>query len=933
MTTTRIAVHSSFDAVRIASVAAWVALAFFTIFSVGLPLLGHGVFLGTDLLGIAAPWKSSLEIQPDLSNVWLGDTIDTVTPQVALIMDGLRQGTLAQWNPFQSGGTELGALPNSGAFSPLSLPWLVLPYSYAPGAVKVLEIAVIAVGMSLLLRRFGLPSGAWALASLVFASSGFMITWTNWPQTRVAAFIPLLFWALERICADRRPKDAVALGLVVAAMLLGGFPAVTGYALYAGAAYMLFRTVVLHKSFAIVVRAAAVAGGGVVLGALLSAWQMIPFALNAIGVIDFDVRAQNSEMHLGLDALATALVPGIIGGPDDPSYWGESGNPIERFSYVGVGVLVLIGSALVFRRRRATAGSVVVFSFVALACCIVLIYLGGPLLALSQEFPIFSNNPVARLRVLVGFFAAVIAAFAFADVIQGSRGQEMVEGSMASRTALTVPVAAAWASITVCAFGAVWVVRQTLYLAPAERIDQVRTETIVMFALGIFALLLVVLARVGNRAFMRTGAALLIPVVVAAPATIVAESWWHKSSDESFYPMTETHAFLAENLGGSRYSPVGQVMLPGTNSFYHLRSLGGHSFHTQEWKDLIDELGPENFLSPTYSTISGEGLNDMIGSPILDRLAVRYIVLDPGAQLPGSHSSEDETTRPVLLSAGEPVSSANYTGPVRGISFSLPAGLDPGDQGVVVDVDLVDATDDRVIASTSTWSRARGGENNVALAGDKLPDGAEWYVRLTVQDVDATVAVRDSGELAINVTVPDDDGISVVHTGDATVLERGSALERVRWASSAVVIPDASERLEALSSRDTGRDTVVLESPDEAASDPTDTAGKVTGFVEEETGKLDEVRARVEASAPGWVVVEDAVRSDGWTATVDGEPAEILDAEHAGGAVYVEAGAHLVVLSYTAPGLRWGVLVTLTTAVLVGGACLVSFVVRRRGAS
>ena len=44
------------------------------------------------------------------------------------------------------------------------------------------------------LRRHGLTRAAGVLAGIVFAASGYMMMWTNWPQTRVGAFIPLLFW-------------------------------------------------------------------------------------------------------------------------------------------------------------------------------------------------------------------------------------------------------------------------------------------------------------------------------------------------------------------------------------------------------------------------------------------------------------------------------------------------------------------------------------------------------------------------------------------------------------------------------------------------------------------------------------------------------------------------------------------------------------------
>jgi len=39
--------------------------------------------------------------------------------------------------------------------------------------------------------------------------------WTNWPQTEVAACIPALFWATERLVQRARATDAVLIAIVV----------------------------------------------------------------------------------------------------------------------------------------------------------------------------------------------------------------------------------------------------------------------------------------------------------------------------------------------------------------------------------------------------------------------------------------------------------------------------------------------------------------------------------------------------------------------------------------------------------------------------------------------------------------------------------------------------------------------------------------------
>jgi hypothetical protein len=94
-------------------------------------------------------------------------------------------------------------------------------------------------------------------------------------------------------------------------------------------------------------------------------------------------------------------------------------------------------------------------------------------------------------------------------------------------------------------------------------------------------------------------------------------------------------------------------------------------------------------------------------------------------------------------------------------------------------------------------------------------------------------------------------------------------------------------------------DTVVLD----AEAEPADGAPADVEVLEDSG---DVVRARVDAEGAGYLVLADAVQSD-WTVTVDGTEAEIVDADHAFGAVHVPAGVHEVSYAYTPRGGTEGV--------------------------
>jgi Bacterial membrane protein YfhO len=85
------------------------------------------------------------------------------------------------------------------------------------------------------------------------------------------------------------------------------------------------------------------------------------------------------------------------------------------------------------------------------------------------------------------------------------------------------------------------------------------------------------------------------------------------------------------------------------------------------------------------------------------------------------------------------------------------------------------------------------------------------------------------------------------------------------------------------------------------------------------------VEVTVSADGPALLVLNDQV-APGWTAQVDGRPAEIHAANYLARGVWVEAGQHRVVFRYSTPGLAAGLAIALVTA----GAVAAWAVLKRR---
>ncbi|GIG39627.1 hypothetical protein Cph01nite_13890 [Cellulomonas phragmiteti] len=899
---------------------AWAAVVGFTLVGIGPALVGRAVFAATDLLNGLAPWSTYGYGDGTVGNPWPGDTIDSVTPRLLLLKDTLLSGRILWWNPYVAGGSPLGSLPDSSLFSPMTWPWLLLPDTYAPGGVKLVEVAVASAGMALLLRRLGLSPAARAVGALAFVSSGFMIAWTGWPQTRVAALVPLLLWAVDRVVCERRRRDVLLIAVILASMLLGGFPAIVVYAAYTSIAYGAVRLWRARATARQWLGSLAIGASGAVLGVGLAAWQLVPFAFNAATAISFERRSQTPDMHLDWSALATAFAPGMLGAID-AEFWGGSRNPVERFSFIGATTLVLVVAAFLRRRPDGHAAHPLLFAGVGAAAGTALVY-AGVLLGPVQALPGFDTSFVGRLRVILGLLFAIAAAYGF-DRLTRSTGAgrppaagEAARWTVRWRRPTRTVVARCVVGLTVVVALAV-AVHRGLGAAPSEHAQHARDELVLGILLVAVSLVAVVLASTRSRRRSAAVAVLVLPVLMAGQAASVASAWWPRAPVESFYPATATHDYLAENLGQYRFTSTGFTMLPGSNSAYRLRSTTGHAFHTEEWRALLEAADPGAMLTYTFSTMSVPAL----GSPALDRTATRFAVVEPDGPIPGEQVATGVLRTYRATPAGARAVTAPVPSPVRGARVDLPVGVAPEDGSATarLRLSLLDPSGG-VLSATVARVAATGEPTSVWIA---LPTpAADGPMHLGLESLagdELVVPVDGEGRWVVTAVLPDDDMV-VVHTGDATVYERPTVLPRFRWASRAQVVTDPGRRVDLLAGGRLAPDTVLL--GDRADVRPTDPGARASVRVVRDDG--DAVELRVTSTGAGYAVVADSWRT-GWVAVVDGREVEPVRADHAMWAVPLPAGAHRVELVYAPPGLRAGVVTsTLSAAALLAAVAVLA---------
>lgn len=917
---------------RALTAVALLAAAAFVVLGIGSPLLGTTVFAGTDGMAEKSPYLDAGYHGAATQNMYMDDVYTAELPATDLYAQ-----THAEWNPYVAAGTPLGATPNYALFSPLTLPRYVLPGWLAPAYIKLFEMIVSIAGCVLFLRLLGLRHAAAILGGIVFAGSGFMVVWTNWPQTRLAALIPWLFWAAERVVRHRRVTDAVLVACALAGMLLAGFPAVTAYAVLTVVPYVLVRTFARRRADAAgVVRPLMLFGGGVAGAVALAAVQLLPW-LYFYRTWWIDGRAQTPADHLSPAYLVTMFAPwtfGTAGQPRDAPRWYAADNMVEASSYLGAAALVLVVVAVAAARPARSLLPRGAWSFLVAATAgwLAVIYTAVPL-RLLVELPVFSANFVGRARSVLGFLLAVLAAVGFEVLL---RKPAPAPRSRFARWwgPLVVLGAAAGVALLVVQARSVAAAADGRYpgVSTLRYAGRQTTLGLLLIAVAAGAVALLRLRRpdggaisrspgvVRRAAAMRFGAATLLLGLVVGQALSYTGPYWPRAARDTYYPVTDTHRFLAGHLGDDRYVGTGYAMFQGENSAYRLRSLSGHTFVDAGLATLLNAMPHSALHSPTQ--VFADPMPEDAASPVLDRLGVRYLVASPRDREFGAYRQTPTDGSEYDLRPERPVAApVPAGGPLRAVGVT-PLAAAPADPDARLDVVVRDGSGRVLVEARRLLTGMRAGEPFlVPVAGEGIPAGAPPTVTMTLHAGAAVRVAGAAGAPATSVISPEADGLALVYAGSSVVYERLHALPRIRWASSAVVEPDPVRRVALLASGTLRADQVVLSQAGPGA----DGAGAA---VRAEGDDPDVIRVAVRAQGDGYLVVADAIQA-GWTAWIDGRRVPLRAADHAVVAVAVPSGEHVVQLRYASPYSGAGGWITVVAAVAAAGLVLVDRRLRR----
>ena len=274
-----------------------------------------------------------------------------------------RAGHLPLWNPLVGCGAPLAANYQTAAFYPLNVLYLLLPAEVALSWTTAFHLALAGWGMYGWGRAVGLDRFPAFIGALSLSGSGFLVA-------RVALFPSIAFtfpwlavwlYRAEVLVRSRRLRDALWLGLALGLGLLAGHAQTAFYGGLLLAAYLIFRTLsdvrsrfTFHVSrfWSLLIAHWSLIACSLVIGVGLAAVQLLPTAelvaqSRRAGGVNYDFAMTYS---LWPWRLITFAAPDFFGNPGRGDYWGYA-TYWEGAGYVGVLPLLLAVEAVLGRER------------------------------------------------------------------------------------------------------------------------------------------------------------------------------------------------------------------------------------------------------------------------------------------------------------------------------------------------------------------------------------------------------------------------------------------------------------------------------------------------------------------------------------------------------------------------------------------------------
>ncbi|MBS1871135.1 MAG: hypothetical protein JSS99_15905 [Actinobacteria bacterium] len=601
-------------------------------------LLGGKVFSPDAVLYKLPPWQPYRPHDVlSWENYLLADVPLVVRPWHELMRELLRSGTFPAWDPHVLTGIPFVSNPQTGLFTPFSLPLWILPFTYAFGVVAALKLWAAAMGTYLLVRELRLGFLPGLVAGVAFAFCSMNVMWLM-PEAvpAVVVMLPWMLWLVERLARGGGLRSAIGLAGATAVALGGGHPGTQVHVLLVAGCYALLRAgLARERAPPERAKTLALTFGGLVAGIGLVGAMMVPEIVSSHGTVGTLAREGGHGTLPGLERMPfgmirTALFPDWWGRPSgletaDSPLHSLNLNYEERTFYAGVVALVLAAIGLTSRRALRRQAPFLVLGGLGLA-----IALHAPgLWWLMTHLPVVELVENQRLHFVFELAVAVLAAFGLQAVLDRpqERGRHLAVAAGAVGVGL---VAALLAHVGPGDAGRT--LRHFLTGRDFQSRGAIELTTVVwflLFALGATVTLLVL----RRRPALATAAAAALVLLATLDMLHFADRYNPMApAGRVTPPRTPAIAYLQQHRGDGRFVGLELALPPEQSIRFGLSDVRGYNppFPTKQFLALWRAASPDQaaWMPTTIDAVSPAAVQ------VTGALGARYILTGPGATPP-----------------------------------------------------------------------------------------------------------------------------------------------------------------------------------------------------------------------------------------------------------------------------------------------------------
>lgn len=568
------------------------------------------------VVGLYHPYRDELAKEyPNgypFKNFLITDPVRQQIPWKTFSIASIESKQLPVWNPYSFSGTPNIANFQSGVFYPINIIFFIFNYQIAWTILILLQPLLALIFTYLYLRNLKLDEYSSFFGSLVFAFSGFFVTWLSWGNIlHTALWLPLILLSIDKIFELKKInlKSLVWPLVLFISFLFAFFAGHLQTLFYLSGFSVVYLLARLYQSTNRV-RFLALSIVPVGVAVLVGLIQIIP----TLEFINLSARAfdqvkpwENEGWFIPFNQLTQILAPDFFGNPTTLNYWGVW-NYGELTAYAGIGAITLAFFAALFRRDKKT--------FLFLGLLIISIVFAVPNIISKLPFilniPFISTSQPTRLIFIMNFCIAVLAALGLNYLILKGKLKQIL--------------------IPIFLIGLIFslLFLYTKFLGGNENIANLNVANRNLYFPGLIFLitsaLLIFIVKIPNK-FKWVVLSLLI---IVTNFDLFRFSWKFNtfSNREFLYPETKSIEFLKNNLNEHRYATNdSRILAPNFNLMHNLYSVEGYDpLYVNKYGEFIAAI---NRGKPDIS--SPYGFNRIVrvekfDSKLINLLGIKYVL-------------------------------------------------------------------------------------------------------------------------------------------------------------------------------------------------------------------------------------------------------------------------------------------------------------------